>query len=191
MRDAHYSAVNRPSIGSSERIAAPSAATIQGDRTVETRRILIAGIVASLALAMWEMIVEAVIPDGAGFFGAPLAIGATVVRDLQGSSNPIEFNALALVAGLAGHMMNSVILGAIFGAVVVRRRLSATTTIVAGMAWGVAVFAAMWFVVVPAVDPLMLNLNAPAFLAGHFMWGAALGYLWSRAGQKSDVALAR
>ncbi len=35
---------------------------------MDRRRILIAGIGASLALAMWEMIVEAVIPDGAGFW---------------------------------------------------------------------------------------------------------------------------
>jgi hypothetical protein len=59
---------------------------------VDRRRILIAGIGASLVLAMWEMIVEAVIPDGAGFFGPPIAIGATIVRDLQGSANPIPFD---------------------------------------------------------------------------------------------------
>ncbi len=158
---------------------------------MDKRRILVAGVVASLVIAMWEMIVEAIIPDGAGFFGAPVAIGATVVRDLQGSANPIEFHALAFVAGLMGHMMNSVILAAIFGAVVARRALSATATIVAGMGWGVAVFVAMWYVVVPLVDPLMLNLNAAAFFAGHLMWGAAIGYLWSRAGQDRGMAAAR
>lgn len=158
---------------------------------MDRRRILVAGIIASLVIAMWEMIVEAVIPDGAGFFGAPIAIGATVVRDLQGSSNPIAFNALGLVAGLMGHMMNSVILGVIFGAVVARRVLSATATIVAGVGWGVAVFAMMWFVVAPTVDPLILNLNAPVFFAGHLMWGAALGFLWGRVGQGRGVALAR
>ncbi|MES2209303.1 MAG: hypothetical protein V4515_03860 [Chloroflexota bacterium] len=158
---------------------------------MSTRRIIAAGIIASLVIAMWEMIVEAVIPDGAGFFGAPIAIGATVVRDLQGASNPIEFNAPALVIGLMGHMMNSVILGAIFGVVVARRALSTAATLVAGMAWGAAVFAAMWFVVVPAVDQLMLNLNAAAFFAGHLMWGAALGFLWGRAAQRQEVGFAR
>lgn len=38
----------------------------------------------------------------------------------------------------------------------------------------------MWFVAVPAVDPLVLNLNGVAFLVGHMMWGAALGLLWGR-----------
>lgn len=147
---------------------------------MNARAILIGGIAASLVIAMWEMIVEAVLPDGAGFFGPPIAIGATVIRDLQGSGNPIPFDAGALLLGLAGHMMNSVILAAVFGFVVGRRGLGAVSMVGAGVAWGVIVFAAMWFVVVPAVDPLVLNLNGPAFLAGHMMWGAALGLLWAR-----------
>ncbi|MEO8463323.1 MAG: hypothetical protein ABI555_08930 [Chloroflexota bacterium] len=158
---------------------------------METRRIVVAGVLASLAIAMWEMIVEAVIPDGAGFFGAPIAIGATLIRDLQGSSNPIEFNGVALIVGLAGHMMNSVIFGAIFAAVVTRRAMSATSTLIAGMAWGAAVFVGMWFVVVPLVDPLMGNLNAAAFFAGHLMWGAALGYLWGRVAAREGAANTR
>ncbi|MEX1173680.1 MAG: hypothetical protein WEG56_13840 [Chloroflexota bacterium] len=149
---------------------------------MDRRRILIAGIGASLVIAMWEMIVEALIPDGAGFFGTPIAIGATIVRDLQGSANPIPFDAVALILGLMGHMMNSVILAVIFGLIVTRLAPSAAGTIGLGIAWGLAVFAMMWFVVAPAIDPLMLNLNAAVFLAGHVMWGAALGFIWTRYG---------
>lgn len=102
---------------------------------MNTRAILIGGIVAGLVIAMWEMVVEAVIPDGAGLFGPPIAIGATVVRDLQGMSNPIAFDAPGLVAGLAGHMMNSVILAAVFGVAVGRRELGTTALLATGMAW--------------------------------------------------------
>jgi len=137
---------------------------------------------------MWEMLVEAVLPGGAGFFGPPIAIGATVIRDLQGSPNPIPFDLAVLVLGLAGHMMNSVVLAAVFGLAVGRRGLTTTGLLVAGVAWGVMVFGAMWFVVVPIVDPLVLNLNAAAFLAGHVMWGAALGYLWARVGASDRVS---
>lgn len=147
---------------------------------MNARAILISGIAASLVIAMWEMVVEAILPAGAGFFGPPIAIGATIVRDLQGSSNPIPFDAAALVIGLAGHMMNSVILAVVFGLVVSRRGLGTISTMTAGIAWGAIVFGAMWFVVAPAVDPLILNLNGIAFLAGHVMWGAAIGLLWSR-----------
>lgn len=158
---------------------------------MDRRRILIAGVISSLVIAMWEMLVEAAIPDGAGFFGPPIAIGATLVRDLQGSANPIPFDAAGLVLGLMGHMMNSVILAAAFGIVASRLALRAAPTIALGMGWGVAVFIGMWFVVAPAVDPLVLNLNAPAFFAGHVMWGAALGFLWSRAGAPAAPGLAR
>jgi hypothetical protein len=152
---------------------------------MNVRVIVIGGIAASLVIAMWEMVVEAIVPAGAGFFGPPIAIGATIVRGLQGSSNPIPFDLAALVVGLAGHMMNSVILAAIFGFVIGRRALGATPLVATGIVWGMIVFGAMWFVVVPAVDPLILNLNGIAFLAGHMMWGAALGLLWTRFGQPS------
>ena len=144
------------------------------------RSVIIGGIVASLVIGMWEMIVEALLPDGAGFFGPVVAIGATVVRDLQGSDNPIPFDGVALVLGLAGHMMNSVILAAIFGLVASRFVHGGGTLVAAGVIYGIAVWAAMWFVVLPLIDPLMLNLNGLVFLIGHTMWGGALGLLWSR-----------
>lgn len=157
---------------------------------MDIRRIMVAGIAASLVLAMWEMVVEALIPDGAGFFGPPIAIGATIVRDLQGSSNPIPFDAVALVLGLMGHMMNSVVLGAAFGAVVARITPSPVATVGLGMVMGAAVFAAMWFALLPAIDPLMLNLNGPVFFAAHLMWGGALGFLWARSGRLVAAATA-
>lgn len=144
------------------------------------RSVIIGGIVASLVIGMWEMIVEALLPDGAGFFGPVVAIGATVVRALQGSSNPIPFDGVAFVLGLAGHMMNSVVLAAIFGLVASRFVHGAGTLVAAGVIYGIAVWAAMWFVVLPLTDPLMLNLNGLVFLIGHMMWGGALGLLWSR-----------
>lgn len=103
---------------------------------MNTRAILVGGIAASLVIAMWEMIVEAILPDGAGFFGPPIAIGATIVRDLQGSSNPIPFDVAALVIGLAGHMMNSVILAVVFGLAIGRRGLGTAALLAAGIAWG-------------------------------------------------------
>ncbi len=157
---------------------------------MNTRRILIAGIAASLVLAMWEMVIEAVIPDGAGFFGPPIAIGATLVRDLQGSPNPIPFDAVALVLGLMGHMMNSVVLGAVFGVAVTRVAPSPAATVGLGMAWGAAVFGVMWFALLPAINPLMLNLNGPVFFLAHLMWGGALGFLWARSGRLTAAAAA-
>ena len=45
------------------------------------------------------------------------------------------------------------------------------------------IYLVMWFVVLPLVDPVMLNLNAFVFLLGHVMWGIALGAInhWATA----------
>lgn len=158
---------------------------------MSVRTVLIGGIVASLVIAMWEMVVEALLPGGAGFFGPPVAIGATIIRDLQGATNPLPVNPVALVLGLAGHMMNSVVLGIVFGALVSRASLGTLGFAVSGIVWGAAVFVVMWYAIVPAINPLMLNLNAPAFFAGHLMWGAALGLLWRATQPAADAASLR
>ncbi len=93
---------------------------------------------------------------------------------------------------VAARTLNSVILAVIFGLIVTRLAPPAAGTIGLGMAWGVAVFAMMWFTVKPAIDPLMLNVNAAVFFAAHLMWGAALGFIWTRYGRSpSELSFAR
>ena len=72
-------------------------------------RTLIAGLVASVVMGMIEMIFEAV--AGTGFWSPLVFIGATVLRDFQTVAIPVPFDVVAVVVGLMGHMMNSVILG--------------------------------------------------------------------------------
>lgn len=135
---------------------------------MRVRSIAIGGIVASLVIGMWVMIVEAILPGGAGLFGPVIAIGATVVRDLEGSSNPIPIDA------------NSIVLAAVFGLAASRFVGVSSKLVVAGAVYGIVGWAVMWFIALPLVDPLMLNLNGLVFLLGHMMWGAALGFLCSR-----------
>jgi hypothetical protein len=139
------------------------------------RRWIVVGLVASLVLGMWQMIVEAVVPGGAGLWAPPIYISATILRDLQTVGSPAPFSLVAVILGLMGHMMNSVILGLGFGILLAPRLPSLGRQVAGGVAIGVAVFAAMWFLVLPLIDPVMLQLQAAAFLAGHMMWGAALG----------------
>lgn len=140
-------------------------------------RLLIPGLVASLVLGMWQMIVEALIPAGAGLWSPPIYIAATVLRDLQAAGSPAPFTLLGVVLGLMGHMMNSVILGLIFAYLIAPRLPSLGRRVAGGVVYGVAIFLGMWFFVLPLIDPVMLNLNAAAFFLGHMMWGAALGAL--------------
>ncbi|MAG34925.1 MAG: hypothetical protein CL878_01540 [Dehalococcoidia bacterium] len=143
-----------------------------------TRAILIGGIVASLIMGMWEMIVEAFI--GEGFFAPVVYIGATVMRGLQdttGGPGLGPTDPLGIILGLMGHMMNSVVLAAVFTIVIARMLRGTVTLAVAGMVYGLVIFAVMWYVVLPLIDPVMLQLNFVVFLLAHAMWGGALGVL--------------
>jgi hypothetical protein len=158
-----------------------TATTATNVRPTFSPRLLLAGIVASLVIGMWQMILEAVLPNGSGFWAAAVYIAATVLRDLQTVTTPVAFHLLGVVGGLAGHMMNSVILGLIFAFLIAPRLGSTAARVVGGVVYGVAVFLVMWFVALPLIDPVMLRLNALVFLIGHMMWGAALALVvgWS------------
>src|SRR5262249_21160495 len=102
-------------------------------------------------------------------------IAATILRDLQSISPPVPFLPLPVVLGLMGHMMNSVVLGVLFAAVVAPRLRGLGALIIGGMVYGLVVFAVMWFVIAPLVDPVILRLNSLVFAVAHVMWGGALG----------------
>jgi uncharacterized membrane protein YagU involved in acid resistance len=150
-------------------------ATYPAARSGFSIRWLAGGFIGGMVMAMWEMIVEAIIPNGAGFWAAPTYIGATILRNLQTLPKPVPFDALGLFAGLMGHMMNSIIFGLIFVWLIAPRFKSLAGQVVAGLMYGVVVFIVMWLVVVPVVDPVMANLNTVVFLLGHMMYGIALG----------------
>ncbi|MBI4329502.1 MAG: hypothetical protein HY685_06525 [Chloroflexi bacterium] len=139
-------------------------------------RAVVAGLVASVVMGMWQMVIEAV--AGEGLFAPPVFIGATVLRELQGVQGAPgigPWEPLAILLGLMGHMMNSVLLALVFAAVAPRIVRAWFGLVVLGMVWGAAVFVVMWAIVIPLVDPAMLRLNGATFFVGHLMWGAAVG----------------
>ena len=142
---------------------------------MESRRVILAGIAASIVMGMIEMLYEAVAGDG--FWSPVIYIGATALRGLQSLQPPVGFLFWGVVLGLMGHLMNSVILTGIFTAAVGRRVASRGALVVSGAIYGLVVFVVMWYAVVPAVDPVMLNLNATVFALAHLMWGIAVGLL--------------
>lgn len=145
---------------------------------MNTRRVLVAGIVASLVMGMIEMVFEAVAGDG--FWSPAVYIGATVLRGLQSVQIPVAFNFWGVVLGLMGHMMNSVIFGLIFATLLARGAKSRGALVVSGAIYSLAIFFVMLYVVAPVVDAVILNLNATVFAIAHIMWGAALGLLVPR-----------
>lgn len=142
---------------------------------MNVRRVVGAGLIASVVMGMIEMIYEAV--AGAGFWSPVVFIGATILRGLQSVQVPVPFLFWGVLFGLMGHMMNSVIFGLLFGWISFRTTLSRGGLVTAGVVYALVIFAIMWFVVVPAIDPVMLKLNATVFAISHVMWGAALGLI--------------
>ncbi len=150
-----------------------------------TRGVLIGGMVASMMMGMWEMILEAVLTDGTGFWSPLVFIGATIIRGAQdlsfaagtlpvGADFDSFTNFISAVLGMMGHMMNSMMFGLMFVLVVSSRRPSFPTQLMAGMAYGSMIFAIMWWVILPWIDPVMISLNGWVFFIAHLMWGGSL-----------------
>lgn len=150
---------------------------------MQLKHIVLGGLVASMVMGMWEMVLEQFI--GNGFWSPVVYIAATILRDLQNVTTPVPFEIVPVVLGLMGHMMNSVILGIIFALIAPRLTGSQSGLVGLGAVYGVLVFLVMWFVVVPVVDPVMLRLNFLVFLLGHMMWGIGLGLVlgWTASSQ--------
>jgi hypothetical protein len=154
------------------------AGTSQGN--VSFQRVLIGGLIASMVMGMWEMLFEQLV-GGNGFWASPVYIAATVLRDLQSVSTPVPFAFVPVVLGLMGHMMNSVLLGFIFSKVAPRITSSVARLAVLGVVYSIIIFATMWYVALPLINPVMLQLNSVVFVLAHMMWGAALGIVLGRA----------
>lgn len=137
------------------------------------KRVVLAGLSASIVMGMITMVIEAV--AGAGFWSPVVFIAAAVLRDLQQVPTPVPLLLGPVALGLMAHMMNSVILGGVFASVTGTRLRGSGAGAMAGAVYGLVVFAVMWFVVAPVLDPAMLRLNGVGFAFAHLMWGGALG----------------
>ncbi|MEK7217394.1 MAG: hypothetical protein AAB289_17590, partial [Chloroflexota bacterium] len=128
-------------------------------------------------MGMWQMLAEALL-GGNSLWAAPVYISAAILRDQQQVATPVPFQLAPVVLGLMGHMMNTFVLAALFGWIAPKLSPSLGGPTGLGMLYGIAVFAVMWFLVVPLADPVMLRLNTVSFLAAHVMWGIALGLVY-------------
>ena len=139
-----------------------------------SKKVIMATMTAAIVMGMIQMIYEAV--AGLGFWSPVVLIAATVMRSLQQVGAHVPVAAMPVILGLMGHMINSMILGMIF-AMIARGGQSRISLTMLGMVYGIIVFAVMWFLIVPLIDPIMKELNAVAFVVAHLMWGAVLGYM--------------
>jgi hypothetical protein len=142
------------------------------------------GLIGGMAMAMFSMLV-AISEDG---FWAPVRGITSVVFGDEHYGGGFEF--WPVVVGAMGHMMNSVVLGAVFALVAAALLARASTALVigAGMAFGLMV----WLVMVPGVaaqaqssELFVDSVPAWAWIAGHLMFGAITAAVFAL-GRRSD-----
>jgi hypothetical protein len=152
-----------------------------------------AGVVASLAMAMYAMV--AAWQQGTGFFTPLHHIASLVAPEdamMASMTDAMAGQDFHLVVGTAIlgaliHMMTGAMYGAVFGLVAARLDLRLGMLVATGLAYGAAVFAMSAFVGLPlaaavfgAGDPIT-NMAEMAgwgtFITEHLVFGAALALL--------------
>ena len=107
-------------------------------------------------------------------FRSPLKYIASVFT--RGAAVDPSFSLGPVIVGLGGHMMNSMMLGAVFAMSVWKLMRNPVALAMLGMMWGAAVWAFMWLAVIPTIDPAIKLLNAPWFFGAHLVFGMVLGF---------------
>jgi len=126
---------------------------------------------------MWAMMIGIFTP-GSNFLAPPQGIAQSIGIGAPGHA----FQLLPFVAGLMGHMMNSILLGAIFVFIARSIRLHGRGALVAGMMYGIAVYAGMYWILLRGLlagtSQAFLTSNPEwSWIVGHLMFGVILGGL--------------
>ncbi len=137
----------------------------------------IAGVIAGIVFAMFEMIMAAIMGDG--FFMPLRMIGAIVLG--EDALMPSYSLVGAAVVGLVVHMLLSAVYGAMFGALVGLVPALAenrTMLIVAATLYGFALWLINFYVVAPmAFEWFGMADSVVQFVAHTFFFGTVLGLL--------------
>ena len=142
----------------------------------------IAGLIAGLIFAVFEMIMAAILKDA--FFG-PLRMISGIALGKE-ALQPSYGLATAVIVGIIVHMIDSLIFGAIFGLIVAAVPTlahSATMLLVAASVYGLALWLVNFYLIAPTVGwnwfPTMTN-PVVQFVAHIFFFGTALGFYLTR-----------
>lgn len=147
----------------------------QGDIKWGFQQGLVAGIVAGLVFAAFEMLASAFMM-GAGAFFMPLRMIGAIALGSQ-ALDPGYSLWTAGFAGVVVHMVLAIIYGLIFGAVATMLR-GAAALISLGWIYGLALWLVNFYVIAPTTFPWFLDANPVVqFIAHTFFFGAVLG-LW-------------
>jgi hypothetical protein len=130
---------------------------------------VVAGIIGGMLMAMIMMVATAA--GGMGLLAPLRLIAATFYgKDAMTGGGP-------LIVGLMVHMMNSMVFGVLF-AWIAGRRLATLPALMAGVAFGVAIWAIMTFGGLPMLNPMMresVAMMPVAWFIAHVAFGMGVG----------------
>ncbi|MGC8488123.1 MAG: hypothetical protein ACP5QO_07865 [Clostridia bacterium] len=141
-------------------------------------RAILGGLIGSVVMAMWAMMVAGA--TGMGFWAPVQLIAAT----WYGPAAMMHLTGGVIIAGLMTHMMMGAMLGIILAIAfqVIPAFAPGRVRLVWGIVYGLVVWIVMQFAILKAVDPMMASKMTPwAFAMGHMMFGlVAAAFLLTR-----------
>jgi hypothetical protein len=138
----------------------------------------VAGVVGGLAMALVGMLLA--LAMGQDVWTTPKTIAAV----LSGDSSPIApgFALGPVLVGSLVHLVTSAGLGAIFG-IVTRRTLKLPSSfglpVVSGLIYSLAIWLVAYFIFLPSMNTVLLDIYAPAFIIQNIVYGIVLGVTYS------------
>jgi len=155
----------------------PQAESVSG-LSLPARRIEVAGAIAGIIGGAAMAIVGAVLAFAmnTSIWLTPERIAAFVLG--PGAAATPEFDAVPVLVGTLIHFILSAIFGIIF-ALLVSRGLRVTTEygapVVAGLVYGGLIWLVAYFIILPILNPLLLEVYAPSFIMQNLVYGTVLG----------------
>jgi hypothetical protein len=134
-----------------------------------------AGVIASLPLAMWLMIV--------GIFASTLWAPPQGIAQAIGIGHTgHDFQLVPFILGLMGHLINAAILGLIFLRVATILNVRGLAVVLVGTIYGIVAYATIYWVLLRGLlsgtSGSFLSADPQwVFIIGHMMFGAVLGLL--------------
>ncbi|HEX5838849.1 MAG TPA: PQQ-dependent sugar dehydrogenase [Anaerolineales bacterium] len=137
-----------------------------------------AGAVAGLVMGVAAMIVSALVLNLPWY--APPRVFATMVMGRAAVANILEFEAVSFIAGLIVVLVLTSLLGLLFAAFL--RSTQPARTVLAGVFYGLTVWALLQYFLLPLLFPLVSDKGFPPFwyAVAFGIYGLALGALLAR-----------
>ncbi len=133
---------------------------------------VIAGILAGIVFAMFEMVMAAVMEQG--FFAPLRMIGAIVLG--EGALEPSYSVATAAPVGLVVHLAMSALYGGVFAVAAAVLRLTGAALVAAATLYGLVLWLVNFFVIAPVLFPWFgMADDVVQFVAHVFFFGSVLG----------------